>query len=497
MRQRITFFHRRENGIEPDHLKIGSRSISGPDLTAAREHRITLALEELPLELREILSDIHELHIRWGSPIPHHTLGPWSSGLPPGLHVFYTPQKVEQAESELLCTHFRTAFGDIDCSTPADSFTKLPTDRFTHSTAYQYFQPINAASNISKYVEQHACAIGDETCNKWVQELGKAVSLDFSYDTISHAVKLTAVWPEQPQTLSIDGHLKHRTEIGILTPDAPPHLEPHELGVAGLLTVLGEDTKPSPVLFSFPSRHKNTGSTFSSTFLQPQGLHPTLQLSINSSKSPNADESCSLHAYMTLPRTIFADKYQLEDDLFLSSKNLTALRYISQPVDLEAPDYAMKLWGSSVLLELQPPKEEGESSWTAEIPLHLRYLAPAEGGYSSIDVSWPAVFWACNAEEGTLFPNSPFDRANVGYDGLFGPRTLFWHVNPDPEAGQNLTHELKVPVLDLNKAEWISGGTTAVVLLGFAYVVWKLMSVYWRMGYGRQVPAVQTEKKTQ
>lgn len=324
------------------------------------------------------------------------------------------------------------------------------------------------------------------------------MSFDFSYDAISHVAKITALWPEKLQAFSIGSHSDHRTEVGLLTPDAPPSLEPHELGVTGLLTVLGEDEKPSPVLFAFPSRHGNAASTFTSTFLQPSGLHPSLQLSIKPSKPPLPDASCSLHAYLTLPRTIFADKYQLEDDLFLASKNLTALRYISQPVDLEAPDYAMKLWGSSILMELQRPSVQSDANvpWTAEIPLHLRYLAPEAGGYGSIEVPWPAVFWACSVEEGTLFPNSPFDRTNLGYDGLFGPRTMFWHLNPESDDGL-LNHRIRVPVLDLKKADWISAGTAAVVLLGFAYVVFKLVSVYWRSGHGDQKSSAASEKKKQ
>ncbi|KAI0440492.1 PIG-X [Xylaria telfairii] len=497
MRHRITFFHRHEHGIEPSSLQLRDRSISGPDVVAIREHRITLALEELPVELRELLHEIHELHIRWSAPQAHDPLGPWNSRLPPGLHTFYTPQAASAAESSRLCTQLRAVFGQLDCSSPAESFTKLPTDRFSHSTAFQYFQPLETLADLSTYAEQYACVPGDSDCRRWTQELGNAVSLDFSYDAISHVVKITTAWPEANQKLSIDSHPDHRTEVGILMPDSPPHLDPHELGVTGLLTVLGEDTKPSPVLFSFPSRHMDAGATFSSSFLQPLGLHPTLQLKIDSSNPPLSDASCSLHAYLTLPRTIFADKYQLGDDLFLSSKNLTALRYISQPVDLEAPDYAMKLWGSTVLVEIQPPSSQADSPWTAEIPLHLRYLSPAEGGYSPINVPWPAVFWACNAEEGTKFPNSPFDRANLGYDDLFGPRTLFWHVNPKPEGQSSLNHQIQVPVLDTNKSQWVSTGTAAVVLLGFAYVVFKLASVYLRTGYGSPKPVTGNEKKKQ
>ncbi|KAI1116994.1 PIG-X [Nemania sp. NC0429] len=499
MRHRITFFHRNEHGIEPSSLNIHDRSISGLDVVAVREHRVTLALEELPAELRQLLGDIQELYVRWSTPRAHDSLGPWTSRLPPGLHTFYTPRTASVAHSAQPCTQLRSVFGELDCTSPAESFTKLPTDRFSHSAAFQYFQPLDSLTSLSAYVAQHACVPDDPDCNRWADELENAVSLDFSYNAVSHAVTVAAVWPEGRQRLSVEAHPDHRTEVGILTPDTPPHLEPNELGVTGLLTVLGEDKKPAPVLFAFPSRHKDTGSTFSSTFLQPLGLHPTLQLKIDSGKPPLADSSCSLHAYLTLPRTIFADKYQLGDDLFLASKNLTALRYISQPVDLEAPEYAVRSWGSSVLLELQPPPDtQADSPWTAEIPLHLRYLSPAEGGYGSISVPSPALFWACNSEEGTKFPNSPFDRVNLGYDGLFGPRTLFWHVNPRSSEGNGgLNHQIRVPVLDTNKTEWVAAGTAAVVLAGFAYIVWKLASVYWRTGYGDQRRATGGEKKQQ
>ncbi|KAI1085756.1 PIG-X [Whalleya microplaca] len=497
MRQRTTFFHKNEHGIEPSALQIASRSISGPDILAVREDRVTLALEELPLELQEVLRESQELYIRWNAPLAYETIGPWNSRLPPGLHVFYTPGQGDNTNGELLCRLLRTAFGALDCSTPAESFTRLPNDRFSHSTAYQYYQPLNNLSHFSTYTEQYACVSPSPECEARTKRLNSANALDFSYDTISHVVKVTTLGPHEHQGFSIDSHPDHRVEVGIMTPDTPPHLEPYEFGVTGLLTVLGENKKPSPTLFSFPSRHQRAGSSFSSSFLRPWGLHPTMQLRLSSSKPPMEDAYCSPHAYFTLPRTIFADKYQLDDELFLSSKNLTSLRYISQPVDLEAPDYSMKLWGSSVLLELQPPSGTDDQPWTAEIPLHLRYLAPAEHGYANITVPSPAVFWACAAEDGTKFANSPFDRVNLGYDGLFGPRTLFWHVDPTAEAGETLEHSILVPVLDLGKSEWVATGTFVVVLLGFAFVVWKLVAVYMRTGYGSPKAEKEGEKKKQ
>lgn len=114
MRQRTTFFHHNEDGIEPTALKVADRSISGPDVLAVREDRITLGLDELPTELQELFSKTHELHVRWVSPYAYDPIGPWNSRLPPGLHVFYTPAQGE--DSELLCPLIRTVFGVEDCT---------------------------------------------------------------------------------------------------------------------------------------------------------------------------------------------------------------------------------------------------------------------------------------------------------------------------------------------------------------------------------------------
>lgn len=143
----------------------------------------------------------------------------------------------------------------------------------------------------------------------------------------------------------------------------------------------------------------------------------------------------------------------------------------------------MKRWGSAALLELAVPDEDAvnEEPWTVNVPLHLRYLEPlnatAEGGdagHRNVEVSWPAVFWACEAEEGLKMSVNPFDRVNLGYDGLFGPKTMFYHV--PPAEGARLVEEVKVPVMDLEKSGWVEMGTTIVVALGFAWVCYKLIS---------------------
>ena len=373
------------------------------------------------------------------------------------------------------------------------SFTILPVERFSLSAATQYYQPLESLDDVVEYTKHKLCKTSQAECLARVSSFLQASTVDFDFDTISHALTVTAFWAPQVQSINIEGTTaKDRVEVGILSVESPK--EPEELSLGGFLTIVGEDTKPKPTLFSFPARHHPFPSGFSAAFVEPTGLHPTLKLEMETSYSPTKDRSCSLLTHLTLPRTIFADKYQFSDSLFLASKNITALHHVTGGVDLEAPAYTMKVWGSSVLLELAPPSPASKS-WTAEIPLHLRYLPPASStaGQSKIEVPYPVVFWACVADEGSKFPINPFDKVNVGYDGLFGPKTMFYHLSP---KGERLMNTIDVPVLDLDQSRYVEVGTAAVVAMGFAWILWCLLRVWRTNGYGSIKPVV-AEKKTQ
>jgi hypothetical protein len=333
------------------------------------------------------------------------------------------------------------------------------------------------------------CPASDKTCRTRVDLLREADYIDIDYDSISHALNLISFWSPRTWDFSISRlGSNDRLEVGILSNEKP--LEIEELNLAGFLTVVGEDTKPSPALFSFPSRHHFKDSSYSVDFAQPTGLHPSLRLSISDAKPPLDDRSCALHAHLTLPRVLFPDRYQLNDPLFLASKNISAVRHISTPVDLEAPAYVMDIWGSTMLVELLPPAVPSQS-WTAEVPLHLRYLPLSGTGYTNVSIPAPVLFWACTAEEGTKFSINPFDRVNLGYEGLFGPRTMFYHLTPKAAEGAEAAIgkegylNLQVPVLNSTYAEWVEPGTAAVILLGFGWILWKLFLVWKNAGYGR------------
>jgi hypothetical protein len=372
------------------------------------------------------------------------------------------------------------------------SFTTLPVERFSHSSAFQYYSPAPSITGLRDYLIHRLCNTSPPShqaeCQSRVEALKEASYVDLNFDTISHALTLAVYYPPTTQSISLTNSYpgSSRLEVGILSVEKP--IEPEELSLGGFLTVVGEHTKPSPTLFSFPARHHPLAQTFTSAFKLPTGLHPTLELNITDSKPPINDRSCSLHAHLTLPRQVFADKYQLFDPLFMASKGLSTVHYITNPVDLEAPAYAMDLWGSSVLIELSPLFTQSKSISKAEIPLHLRYLLPNSGtnGQEPLSIPYPALFWACTADEGTKFPINPFDRVNLGYDGLFGPRTIFYHLAPEPvREDRRLISALNVPVLDLDGSKWVETGTALVVGLGFVWVLWCLVGVWRRSGYGR------------
>lgn len=75
--------------------------------------------------------------------------------------------------------------------------------------------------------------------------------LDIDCDIISHACVLNAYWAEpigsKPWTERIvAGKTSGTLEVGVLSNEDPP--EPEELSLSGVLTVVGDDDRPSTSL---------------------------------------------------------------------------------------------------------------------------------------------------------------------------------------------------------------------------------------------------------
>ncbi|EMC97508.1 hypothetical protein BAUCODRAFT_147577 [Baudoinia panamericana UAMH 10762] len=533
MKQRVTLLHPEYTYIDGSGLNAthGRELVGKPAL----EKRVTASLSELPPELRNLplWSNTHELHIRWVSSEYHEPPTTFASRLPSGLHVFFTPSARNESYNPcLLLTYLFDR--DMRCSSPAESFSRPPilSERFSASSAYQFYQPLprifrfqlsmglffctsaeNSTSNVSRDASsEHNRTVSDlsrestntsagyvhenlsarHKCMEHAVSLAYASYLDIDYDAISGSVTATAFWSSELARPAVERGSRvlvsdsDSLELGLFVPEKAEEAE--ELKIGGYVIMVEEDEEPSPVLFSFPSRHhplpSSSPATFVASFLQPTGLHPNLELTLPRQHllPPKDDGSCALHVYLTLPSALFLDRYQLSDPAYLASQNLIALRSLSGEQDLEAPDWVIKRWGSAALIELAHPanisSDQRNANWTVTIPTHLRYLRPQPNdttpGYTTLDIPWPIMFWACEATEGLKMHTNPFDRVNLGYDGLFGPKTMFYHIPPSTSRGQVLVEKLTVPVLEPSWAGIVQWGTLFALLGGFLWVCWGL-----------------------
>lgn len=522
MRRRSTFILGPDIDYDPSEIKINGQHLSFAGLDAAREEKITIGLKELPNEIVQVLEKSHELHVRWVSQEQYQKSSPYLSSLTSGLHVHYTPLSDVHEDDKSLCDLMKKVFShSLRCSTTGTSFSRpyIISERFASGATLQYYSLLPSINTLVAYVQRNICAPSDVVCTHSAALLNIASSIDIDYDALSHTVSLTTYWSKPPEVLmdpvggwttynhwnlAINGSPIDRNELGILraSTELSPATSPDEIQMEGFLTVLGQDDTPKPTLFCFPSRHQTLppsqaqAQQYTISFDEPTGLHPTLRINFLSS-SPSAlasptnkppDSTCALHTYLTLPSVLFPDQYAFPhshpDPLFTSAHNILSLHSLSGEVDLEIPDYATQKWGSAMLLELATPTNtstanvDTSSPWTISIPLHLRYLTPSPSGYRTVTIPDPLVFWACTADDGTKFPVNPFDRVNLGYDALFGPRTMFFHLEP---SARRLVREIKVPVLNegvmgFKRVEWVTG---CLVLGGFLYVAVLVLRRIW------------------
>ncbi|KAK5680993.1 protease B nonderepressible form [Elasticomyces elasticus] len=571
MKQRITYLLPSGTDYDPANIHIGPDSVNITNTAEppAIEKRVTAGLSELPAELRDLLTSIHELHIRYTSRQPYQAPSPLTSRLPPGLHVFFTP--LASSPDTDICPLLKSLFSgpnqELKCSSTLQSFSSPPilagSERFAHTSSHQYYSPLpkNQILPFQSWLAKTFCpGTFRGACPNEVATLSFASYIDIDFDAISHAVTLTAVWragignpgSRTPAKLWGQGD---GLEVGVLVPQKADEAEEIKLG--GYLVVVGEDEYPSATMFSFPSRHHHYSSPFNPTssfrigFQQPTGLHPKLSITFPRQQEgkqqdgekqegegylspPKLNGACALHAYLTLPSAIFLDRYQLSDPAVLRENGLVALRSLSGEQDLEAPEWVVEGWGSAALVELASPSPssstDDEGDWMATIPLHLRYLQAAgnttggrdggrgeEGeGYVNLTLPHPAVFWACEAEEGLKMSTNPFDRVDIGYDGLFGPKTMFFHIPPATGGSQTegsytggsytggssaggssvggssvggvggvgvgsgvgqgvLESVIRVPVLEPGWGGMVQWGTFGAVVGGLGWVVWGLV----------------------
>lgn len=123
------------------------------------------------------------------------------------------------------------------------------------SAAYQYYQPLPSLEDLTSYLQQNVCSSSNKVCRDQIAALQFASAVDFDFDAISHALKITAVWAHAPgggvwsETIRLHSS-SDSVEVGILNMEKAT--EPEELSLGGFLTVLGEDGKPSKTVSFYP-----------------------------------------------------------------------------------------------------------------------------------------------------------------------------------------------------------------------------------------------------
>ncbi|PYI15286.1 PIG-X-domain-containing protein [Aspergillus violaceofuscus CBS 115571] len=518
--RRTTYLQDPSTPFDPSQARLLPQRLEIRNLHSAKQERLTVPVELLLSGTDDGGWDAERFSVRWASLRSGSGAGdaaagaggavtPFASRVSGGLHVFLRPgggQEGEGVRSDAVCRVLKKVFGSevAKCVDYEKSFTRSDT-----SSEYQFYSPLASLEGFVDFVREKGCALDtarEEPCRRHARELLAADSLDLAYDADSRNLVVSAIWADAPggEGWTEDLHApaagsKGKMEVGLL--GAERTADPEEIKMGGLLGVVGEDEKLKPTLFSFASRHHALprDATFSVEFPLPTGLHPTMAISLSPAALQPPDATCALHTYLTLPSYLFGDKYQLgtEDPLFLDSHHLVKLLSVTGETDLEAPDWSVSQWGSNWLLELAtPPDDQYPEEWNVTIPLHLRYLAPSESGYRSVGVPWPVVFWACAASEEAKMHFNPFDRVDLGWEGLFAPQTIFYQVNPAAEQGR-LVEEISVPVLKETgffNSKTIELGTVLAIVLGSLWVLWKLGAVMRTSGTRR---SVESQKKSQ
>ncbi|RKF72075.1 Protein pbn1 [Golovinomyces cichoracearum] len=513
MRHRTTLLFKSIDLIDPESILISKNSLflQSPK-KFAKEERISIGLDELPQELNQLLTSSKELNIRWVTEKEFEIEVPLVSRLSPGLHIFYTPQ-TDTKSLTTLCSIVEKAFGGVDCTNPERSFTSRKDEKFSN-LSYNYHTLLPSISNFVEHLIYKACPLLlpslSEYCREYATTLANASTLDISFNIKTNSLVLSYFRPVKTESFSasipteLRSQYNIRREIGLLAPLSSPELypsiKPGETSFAGFLSVISEDGDLKPTIFSFPSRHHSSDAKFRAYFLENCGLHPILELKVTDAEVPVENQDCGLYVYLILPRSLFIDKHQFSDPLFLSDKNIAGLQYIDENIDLEAPEYNVYSWGSSALMRLVQPviTQDLGTEWKAQIPTHLRYLLPSSNtsGFRYLENPYPVMFWACTPKEKPEFSVNPFDRTYLGYDDLFAPDTVFYHLSSKAaQTDGRLVNRLKVPVLDIDNSRWVENFTLIAVALGFAWIFWCLLKVLIGQGYKANMKKTNCKEK--
>uniref|UniRef100_A0A060TBR2 Protein PBN1 n=1 Tax=Blastobotrys adeninivorans TaxID=409370 RepID=A0A060TBR2_BLAAD len=272
--------------------------------------------------------------------------------------------------------------------------------------------------------------------------------------------------------------IERAVEVGMLALNPDYYVERHEFPLSGLLRKVGyneeEDYRQILVAVSLLSRYSHN-SSFTGGFEQPMGLHPRHKLTLTGVKAPTFLPSCKLFAKYNIPRSLFLDKYQLQD-LERETPSAPAsgkLIGVWGESDLEAPVWEVQGWGSEAVVQIYPPDATGQE-FNFTLPMHSRYEVPQEGD-TKVDheMPLPFVFWACANIQDPLAGEYPA----VAYESLFPPNTVFYRVPGSPYSEpESVVSPYSIPVAPVQSFGVVQLATVVAVLGGFLYLVLVLLT---------------------
>ena len=137
---------------------------------------------------------------------------------------------------------------DLTPTAIQDSFITPPllSTRFASSASLQYYTQLSNLDNLVEYIQQSVCPTASLECQTQADALLTANSIDIDYDSISHALTVSAFWASPPEggwrdEVEKPSSAADQIEFGLL--GAEPGLEPEEIKMGGLLAIVGEDKK--------------------------------------------------------------------------------------------------------------------------------------------------------------------------------------------------------------------------------------------------------------
>lgn len=240
-----------------------------------------------------------------------------------------------------------------------------------------------------------------------------------------------------------------------------------DLALTGFRAVFNNDNEDEKIvhktLFHIKPRHRQLSHAQHFVSVKPNGLHPILESNLNNIPEIAEDEDvrrCVLYGYLSLEKSLFVDKNNLSPGLAV------ALNF--GPSNLELPEYQITEWGNEILFKI-------DNKTGAEFNLHSRYQLPAYKLKTSVEISAPRLFLACDVNEANLLSSSPFDNKlplGGNYERFFTADTVFYHIPMD-----QTTLSVDIPNAYLDNMYIVIIVTLVSLGLGSIWVLRKILSV--------------------